>query len=196
MNALSSFAERAMASSLLRAYPLPGILLGPLLLVTSCASTGEIKIPIEKYEQATEKLLLLPIQQGHAGVDQVVRHLQRHYGVDAATRLSTLTNAGQPIALEDGTVITQALTGTRTHAPDWDEVAFDLKARPCLRIERALALTGATRMGESAGSDTVLAGVTYRFQNSHIRMDITTYALNPQCVGTVWIYKVRSPKPV
>ncbi|QWF15108.1 hypothetical protein [Lysobacter capsici] len=143
---------------------------------------------------ATEQLLQLPIQLGHAGVNQVVRDLQRHYGVDAATGLSALTNAGQPITLEDGTVITRALTGTRTHAPDWDEVAFDLKAQPCVRIERALALTGARKVGESAGSDTVLASVAYQFRNNHIRMDIMTYAPNLGCVGTVWIYKVGAPK--
>lgn len=187
-----------MAIYLLHVYRLPVVGLGLFLLATGCASTEKAKIP-DKDQKPTEQLLLLPIQLGHAGLDQIVRNLQRRYGVDAGTGLSTRTNASHSITLEDGTVVTQALTGMRPHSPSWDEIAFDLKAEPCLRIERALALTGATRVGESAGSDLVSASVTYQLQTDDIRMDITTYAPNPQCVGSVWIYKVspqKAPSPI
>ncbi|MGO1073345.1 hypothetical protein [Lysobacter sp. CA199] len=178
----------------LRAYPLRLIFLGFLLLVASCASTKKATVSVDEAHPEIERLLLLPVQKGQAGVDEVVRNLQRRYGAGYATGLSTRTNAGKPITLEDGAVIAQALTGTRTLAPAWDEVAFDLEAHPCVRIERALALTGATKAGETTGSDTVRANVTYQFQNSDVRIDITAYAPNPQCVGTVWIYKAATSK--
>lgn len=97
----------------LRVYPVRVARLGFLLLAASCTSTGKTTIFPGKEHRTTEQLLQLPIQLGNAGVNQVVRDLQRRYGVDAATGLSALTNAGQPITLEDGTVITRALTGTR-----------------------------------------------------------------------------------
>lgn len=177
-----------------RAYSLRLTCVGFLLLAASCASTKKTTIPVDKSQPEIEQLLLLPIRQGHAGVDQVVRNLQRHYGVDDATALSARTNASKAITLEDGIVIRQAFTGTRTHTPDWDEVAFDLEAKPCLKIERASILTGATKVDESRGSDTVSASVIYQFRNNAVRMDITAYAPNTQCVGTVWIYKLATPK--
>lgn len=177
-----------------RACSLPLTCLGFLLLAASCASTKKATISVDKNQPEIEQLLLIPIRQGHAGVDQVVRNLQRHYDVDDATALSARTNAGKAITLGDGTIIKQAFTGTRTHAPDWDEVAFDLEVKPCLHIERAAILTGATKVDESGGSDTVRASVTYQFRNNAVRMDITAYAPNPQCVGTVWIYKLAAPK--
>lgn len=85
-----------------RACSLPLTCLGFLLLAASCASTKKATISVDENHPEIEQLLLIPIRQGHAGVDQVVRNLRRHYSVDDATSLSARTNASRSITLGDG----------------------------------------------------------------------------------------------
>lgn len=156
------------------------------LFVAGCASTKNTASPNAKRGFGMEQLLRLPVDKGHAGVDEIVRELQALYGVSPDTQLSPLGNAKASINLEDGTVIDQALTD----APERDEIAIKVADKPCFPVERAAALVGAKKMYEDLGDGIGYVGhIDYSFNNADVRINLVAVNPGQHCLSTVWIYK-------
>ena len=157
-----------------------------IVLMSGCASNGNAA-PAEKERTGLDRLFRLPIDEGHAGVNEAIQIVHALYGVPAEIELSLLTNSAEPVALTDGTVISRATAST-----SGSSISMAVAEKPCFSVERAVALTGARKMLDGPHGD---AGYdAYSFKNQESSIYFSTAGSGRACVGSISISKIFPQK--
>ena len=157
-----------------------------IVLAAGCASNGSIA-PAAKAKVGLERLFRLPIDEGHAGVNEVIQITHALYGVPAETELSLLTNSAGPVALADGTVISRV-----TESTSGSSISMAVAEKPCFSVERAVALTGARKMSDGPHGD---AGYdAYSFKNQESSIYFSAGDPGRACVGSINFSKIFPQK--
>ncbi|QWF16303.1 hypothetical protein [Lysobacter capsici] len=158
-------------------------------VIAGCTSAPSIGTTPSASSLSIEQLVRLPAENGHAGLDQVVRALQARYGERSNVELSPLTNTATPITLADGTVITQAVTNINGSDDVARDVFLGIAERPCLDAHRIAAMIGAKKGYEVDGDDMTTGHSSYFFQSAQIDIEMEAQRQGPACVRSIAIYK-------
>lgn len=162
--------------------------LGLALVSFGCTNTGTKSTPPLERNFGMEQLLRLPIENGREGVDEIVLAMRGLYKVNSGTELSPLTNTPGHTKLADGIVVSQALTTE-------EGIVMVVADKPCFTIERAVALTGATKAYEGPGDDIRSGLVAYILDNHEVRIEIDAYDPGRNCMDKLSIYKQQRVRP-
>lgn len=157
-----------------------------IVLAAGCAS-ADSTAPAAEEKIGLERLLRLPIDEGHAGVDEIIRIVHALYGVPTETELSLLANSAAPIALTDGTLISRVTAST-----NGSSISMAVAGKPCFSVERAVVLTSAQKMSDGPHGD---AGYdAYSFKNKESSIYFSADEPDRACVGSISISKIFPQK--
>lgn len=158
-------------------------------VVTGCTSAPSIGTTPSASSLSIEQVVRLPAEKGHKGVDQVVQALQARYGQRSDVELSPLTNTATPITLDDGTVITQAVTNINASGDVAKDVFLGIAELPCVDANRIAAVIGAKKGYEVDGDDVTTGHSSYFFQSAQVDIEMDAQRPGPACVRSIAIYK-------
>ncbi|ALN87806.1 hypothetical protein LC55x_4558 [Lysobacter capsici] len=158
-------------------------------VVAGCASAPSIGTAPSASSLSIEQVVRLPAENGHQGLDQVVRALQARFGQRSDVELSPLTNTRTPITLNDGTVITQVVTNINVSDDVARDVFLGIAERPCVDAHRIAAMIGAKKGYEVDGDDITTGHSSYFFQSAQIDIEMDAQRPGPACARSIAIYK-------
>jgi len=153
-----------------------------IVFVAGCVSAKDMSRPSDDPKVGLEQWLRSSVENGHEGVDEIIRTAHVLYNVPLETGLSLLTNTAAPITLADGTVISEVTTNATGSG-----IGMTVAKQPCFSVEKAVALTGARKMSD--GPHGASSYDAYVSSSQVVSIDFSAAEPGRNCVSSLYISK-------